>query len=177
MRRTAASKKHPITPSTVLHPWRPGCPEVATSRRGAYVLMASEQKTGTERPHDPAAHPKTSDARSLDPVARVLTPPGGFRPSRSGLRRTSIRQSKLLESIQVAACPPASLRFASVRSRRALRNPPATRSTSPNIRAGTMKNPRQTFRPTGGSLNLETLFTCDSAGRLATYHPQVFSRV
>ena len=43
--------------------------------------------------------------------------------------------------------------------------------------AGTMKNPRQTFRPTGGSLNLETLFTCDSAGRLATYHPQVFSRV
>lgn len=51
--------------------------------------MASEQKMGTERPHDSAAHPKDSGTRSLDPVARVLAPPSGFRPSRSGLYRTS----------------------------------------------------------------------------------------
>ena len=107
-------------------------------RRGA-GSDGSVQETGTGRPQDPRRHPRK---RARDCSRRRLsTPAGGSRPSRPGFRRASTTV-RIVRELPGGGMSP--------RFRWEPREPCG-------YRAGTTKNPRQTFRPTGGSVMLETL--------------------
>jgi hypothetical protein len=152
-----------------------GVPVVRRSRPHAGVLAfnGSMHKDGHRAP---ARNRRPTGSEAGRTIFRSggerVAPPGGFRPSRSGPRRTSETTVQIVRELPGGGW---STGFIAIRTRGAKTDLASTRC------AGTTKNPRQTFRPTGGSLNPESLFTCAlpvrMAGRLATYHPQVFSRV
>lgn len=101
---------HPPPRPRPYDPWRPGCPKVATSRRGA-LFRWFPMGNGHRAPARLRLRLGFQGTRSFDP-----------RPVKGGRRACSsiearpgmaapLRQSELLESIRVAACPPRSNRF------------------------------------------------------------------
>ena len=105
---------HLSTPSTVLRSWRPGFSEVATSRRGDNVLIALRLKDGHRVPADPCPCPEIG-ARDVAIRQYEYRYHRAVFVHRGPAYAAPLRQSKLLESIQMAARPSVSLQSAAGR--------------------------------------------------------------